>query len=85
MVHFRLSVGFVVLLGLVACVEPGGKTSTVLPVPPEYLKCKSVPTELAKADANVLKLGVYNTFGAYWAKRSERLSARALECKRVRR
>ena len=76
------SVGLVALFGLAACVEPNGESTAKLMPPPEYLKCSSVPQELATADLNTKNLGVYSSFGAYWAKRSERLAKRAGECKR---
>jgi hypothetical protein len=79
------SVGFVALLGLIGCVETNGAGTTTMLPPPEYLKCSSVPQELAVADLNTKKLGVYSSFGAYWAKRSERLVGRAAECKKARR
>jgi hypothetical protein len=77
--------GVVALLGLTACEETVQGTATMLEPPPEYMDCRKVPRELAIADGKVEDMGVYDTFGAYWAKRSERLSSRAYECKSGRR
>ena len=56
--RFGVSVGFVALLGLIGCVETNGAGTTTMLPPPEYLKCSSVPQELAVADLNTKKLGV---------------------------
>lgn len=73
------------LSGLAACEETTGAGKVTIPPPPEYMSCDQIPKELAIADRNAEKMGVYNSHGAYWAKRAERLSGRAYECKKSQR
>lgn len=71
--------GAVALMGLSACQVT---TATVdLDRPPEVFNCPQVPQEIAVADHKTKTLGVYDSFGAYWSKRSERLVARYYVCK----
>lgn len=80
----RFGAGVAVAFGLSGCMDTTEGATVMLPPPPEYMACSNVARELAIADERVKQLGAYDTNGAYWAKRSERLVVRFYTCQKTR-
>ncbi len=84
MIRKAYTFGAAALMGLAGCETTTEAETVVLQRPPEYLECEKVGSELAIADERTKTLGVYDSQGAYWAKRSERLVARFNACRNKR-